>query len=89
MSRTKLSLAGNNSIIPGQKSLVSDIPARDRKMYNIFLQCILVQGTGGSFQHQGRLVPLQAKEQRLQHCSMFHRKKLAPKHSNLALVKNV
>jgi hypothetical protein len=41
------------------------------KSITFLLQCILVQGTGGSFQHQGRLVPLQAKEQRLQHCPCF------------------
>jgi hypothetical protein len=38
---TKLSLAGNNLIIPGQRpgSLVSDIPAGDGKIANLFLQC--------------------------------------------------
>jgi hypothetical protein len=40
MSLTKLSLAGNNLIIPGQReSLVSDIPAGDWKIANIFLPC--------------------------------------------------
>jgi hypothetical protein len=38
MSLTKLSLAGNNLVIPVQ-SLVSDIPAGDGKIYNLFLQC--------------------------------------------------
>jgi hypothetical protein len=40
MSLTKLSLAGNNLIIPGRRaSLVSDIPAGDGKIANLFLQC--------------------------------------------------
>jgi hypothetical protein len=33
---TKLSLAGNNLIIPGQGELVSDIPAGDGKIVNLF-----------------------------------------------------
>jgi hypothetical protein len=33
---TKLSVARNNLIIPGQKSVVSDIPAGDRKIANLF-----------------------------------------------------
>jgi hypothetical protein len=38
MSFTKLSLAGNNLIIPGaaRESLVSDIPAGDGKIVNLF-----------------------------------------------------
>jgi hypothetical protein len=36
MSLTKLSLAGNNKIIPSQESLDSDIPAGDKKMANLF-----------------------------------------------------
>jgi hypothetical protein len=36
MSLTKLFLAGNNLVIPGQKYLVSDIPPGDRKISNIF-----------------------------------------------------
>ncbi len=42
MSLTKLSLAGNNQItvFPAWENLVSDIPARDRKIANLFLQCI-------------------------------------------------
>jgi hypothetical protein len=39
MSITKLSLNGNNLIIPGQ-SLVSDIPAGDGKNDSLILQCI-------------------------------------------------
>jgi hypothetical protein len=39
MSLTKLSLAGNNFIIPGQGDLVSDIPAWEGKITNLFLQC--------------------------------------------------
>jgi hypothetical protein len=36
MSLTKLSLDGNNLIIPGQReSLVSDIPAGDGKIINL------------------------------------------------------
>ncbi len=38
MSLTKLSLAGNNKINPVQGELVSDIPAGDGKMPNLFLQ---------------------------------------------------
>jgi hypothetical protein len=49
MALTKLSLAGNNSIIPGHKSLVSDIPARDRKMYNIFFTVYTGAGNRGQF----------------------------------------
>ncbi len=56
MSLTKLSMAGNNLIFPGEReslvsdipklfparvSLVGDIPVGDGKTYNIFLQCIL------------------------------------------------
>ncbi len=40
MSPTKLS-PGIIKLFPARKSLVSDIPAVDRKIYNIFLQCIL------------------------------------------------
>jgi hypothetical protein len=40
MSLTKLSLAGNNSIFPGQGEFVTDIPAGDVKTTNLFLQCI-------------------------------------------------
>jgi hypothetical protein len=40
VSLTKLSLAGNNKIFPARESLVSDIPAGDWKIYNIFLQCM-------------------------------------------------
>ncbi len=36
MSRTKLPLAGNNLIIPGQESWVSDMPAEDGKISNLF-----------------------------------------------------
>jgi hypothetical protein len=36
MSLTKLSLAGNNLIIPGQEELGSDLLAGDRKNYNLF-----------------------------------------------------
>jgi hypothetical protein len=36
---TKLSLAGNNLIIPGQGELLSDIPAGDGKTGNLFLPC--------------------------------------------------
>jgi hypothetical protein len=40
MSLTKLSLAGNNLIIAGQRDcLVGDIPAGDEKIANFFLQC--------------------------------------------------
>jgi hypothetical protein len=42
MSLTKLSLAVNNLIIPGQgELLVSDIPAGEGKTANLFLQCTL------------------------------------------------
>ncbi len=41
MSLTKLSLAGNNLIIPGQTEFVRDIPTGDRKTANLFLQCTL------------------------------------------------
>jgi hypothetical protein len=43
MSLTKLSLGGNNLVIPAQGefgSLVSDIPAGEGKMAYLFLQCI-------------------------------------------------
>ena len=36
MSLTKLSLAGNNLIIPGQGEFVSEIPAGDRKIIDLF-----------------------------------------------------
>jgi hypothetical protein len=43
MSLTKLSLGGNYDVIyklfPSRESLVSDIPAGDVKMANLFLQC--------------------------------------------------
>ncbi len=39
MSQTKLFLAGQNLIIPGQRDLVSDNQAWDRKIANLFLQC--------------------------------------------------
>jgi hypothetical protein len=43
MPQAKLSLAGNNLIIPGQGEFgVSDIPAGDGKIANLFLQCIEV-----------------------------------------------
>ncbi len=38
MSKTKLSLAENNLIIPALESLVSDIPAGDGKIDDLFLQ---------------------------------------------------
>ncbi len=40
MSQTKLSLAGNNYIIPrqGEFSVISDIPAGDGKIANLFVQ---------------------------------------------------
>ncbi len=41
MSLTKLSLAENIYILSARESLVSDIPARDRKIVNLFLQCEL------------------------------------------------
>ncbi len=41
MSLTKFSLAGNIHILPDRESLVSDIPAGDRKIVNLFLQCEL------------------------------------------------
>ncbi len=42
---TKLYVAGNNLIIPSQDSLVSDIPAGDGKIVNLFLQCTSTHGT--------------------------------------------
>jgi hypothetical protein len=40
MSLTKLSLAGNNLIIPGQREFgYSDIPSGDGKTVHLFLQC--------------------------------------------------
>jgi hypothetical protein len=41
MSLTKLSLAKNIHILPARESLVSDIPAGDGKIVNLFLQCEL------------------------------------------------
>jgi hypothetical protein len=45
MSLTKLSLGGNYDVIyklfPSRESLVSDIPAGDGKMANLFLQCMV------------------------------------------------
>jgi hypothetical protein len=44
MSLSKLSLAGNNFIIPeARESLVNDIPAGDRKTINLFLQCSRIE----------------------------------------------
>jgi hypothetical protein len=40
MSLTKLSLDGNTVFLP-RESLVSDIPAGDGKMANLFLQCMV------------------------------------------------
>jgi hypothetical protein len=41
---TKLSLGGNNDVITElflpRESLVSDIPAEDRKLVNLFLRCL-------------------------------------------------
>jgi hypothetical protein len=42
MSLIKLSLAGNNKLFPAIESLVSDIPASDGKIANLFLQCMYV-----------------------------------------------
>jgi hypothetical protein len=39
MSLKKLSLAGNNLIIPDQGEFGKDIPAGDGKISNLFLQC--------------------------------------------------
>jgi hypothetical protein len=39
MSLIKLSLAAKNLIFPARESLVSDIPAGDGKIANLFLQC--------------------------------------------------
>jgi hypothetical protein len=39
MSLTKLSLAGNNLIIPGQGELVSDIPAGTGKLIAFYSVC--------------------------------------------------
>jgi hypothetical protein len=36
MSTTKLSLIGNNLILPGQGDFVGDIPAGDGKIDNLF-----------------------------------------------------
>jgi hypothetical protein len=52
VSLTKLSLGGNNDVIyelfPARESLVSDIPAGDGKIVNLFLQCNpLRAGRGG------------------------------------------
>ncbi len=53
MSLTKLSLAGNNLIIPGHgECWVSDTPVGDGKIANLFLQCndlvlLRKQGAGG------------------------------------------
>ncbi len=45
MPLTKLSLAGNNLNFPSSESLVSDIPAGDGKIIDLFLQCtVLVSG---------------------------------------------
>jgi hypothetical protein len=41
MSLTKLYLAGKIKLFPARESLVSDIPAGDRKIVNIFLQCTI------------------------------------------------
>jgi hypothetical protein len=38
MSLIKLSMAGNTLIIPGQRGWVSDMPAGDGKISNLFLQ---------------------------------------------------
>jgi hypothetical protein len=42
MSLTNLSLVGNNLILPAWESVVSDIPAGDGKLANLFLQCIVI-----------------------------------------------
>jgi hypothetical protein len=45
---TKLSLGGNNDVITElflpRRSLVSDIPAGDGKLVNLFLRCIVISG---------------------------------------------
>ncbi len=43
MSLTKLSLAGNYLIIPAWENMVSDIPAGNEKIYNLFLQCSILE----------------------------------------------
>ncbi len=40
---TKLSLAGNNGIIPGQGKLVCDIPAGDGKIFKLFYSVIVTE----------------------------------------------
>ncbi len=40
MSLTKLSLAGKNKWFTAKESLVSDIPAGDGKIVNLFIQCV-------------------------------------------------
>jgi hypothetical protein len=48
MSLTKLSLwAGIIKLFPSRESLISDIPARDRKMVNLFLKGTVGRGGGG------------------------------------------
>jgi hypothetical protein len=49
MSLNKISLAGNN-LFPSRESLVSDIPAGDEKIANLFLQCALTQPAPASSQ---------------------------------------
>jgi hypothetical protein len=39
MSLTKLSLAGNNLIVPGHGDIDNDIPAGEGKYDRLFLQC--------------------------------------------------
>ncbi len=60
MPLTKLSLAGNNLIIPGTKSLVSDIPAGDGKdenlFYRVYLCCMLSDSYPAFFPQSRRLL---------------------------------
>jgi hypothetical protein len=41
MSLTKLCLTGIIKLFPARESLVIDIPAEDRKIDNLFLQCTM------------------------------------------------
>ncbi len=52
MLRTKLSLDGNTLFIPVQGELVSDIPAGDGKIFNLFLQCSRQGCIGNTYREQ-------------------------------------
>jgi hypothetical protein len=80
MSLTKLSLAGNNLIIPGQEEFdYSDIPAGDGKNDNLFYSVGIIMHIGGRGEGEGAVYCLrenmeerQGSEKRRSICRLSH-----------------